>query len=26
LNWFNKSNIEMVDDKVEENINDLLDI
>ena len=26
LNWFNKSNIDMVDDKVEENINDLLDI
>lgn len=26
LNWFNKNNIDMVDDKVEEHINDLLDI
>lgn len=26
LNWFNKNNIGMVDDRVEEHINDLLDI
>ena len=26
LNWFNKNNIGMVDDTVEEHINDLLDI